>query len=160
MQVSLFIVIFLENLPLGRLWYTLNVNKVHVKGWKFHLLKESIKKHCYAKSQECGCCVGLTATVPLLQMITLPFCPESPRYLLLSKDENEKAKKGKIVLYGSQAKAIQLFTPCKYDSYFLSSRLIHRWLYLLRVNKGEKVTIKYELFNIISLQVHDSNILS
>ena len=37
---------------------------------------------------------GLTAAPAILQLLTLPFSPESPRYLLLAKDQEEDAIEG------------------------------------------------------------------
>ena len=38
--------------------------------------------------------LGLTICWPALQLLCLPFIPESPRYLLLSKDKEEDARAG------------------------------------------------------------------
>ena len=37
--------------------------------------------------------LGLTIIPGILQLITLPFCPESPKYLLLEKNNSEDATK-------------------------------------------------------------------
>ena len=37
--------------------------------------------------------LGLTIIPGILQLITLPFCPESPKYLLLEKNNSEGATK-------------------------------------------------------------------
>ena len=37
---------------------------------------------------------GITAIPPVIQILTLPMSPESPRYLLLSKNEEYQATKG------------------------------------------------------------------
>ena len=39
---------------------------------------------------------GLTTAPAVLQLFTLPFSPESPRYLLLAKDKEEEAIEGLI----------------------------------------------------------------
>lgn len=38
--------------------------------------------------------LGLTGIPSLLQLLTLPFFPESPRYLLIQKGNEEQARKG------------------------------------------------------------------
>ena len=38
--------------------------------------------------------LGLTICWPLLQLVCLPFIPESPRYLLLTKHNEEDARAG------------------------------------------------------------------
>ncbi|XP_033096081.1 glucose transporter type 1-like isoform X2 [Anneissia japonica] len=40
-----------------------------------------------------GILLGLTAVPAIYQLITLPFCPESPRYLLINIDEPKEAEK-------------------------------------------------------------------
>ncbi|XP_063965728.1 solute carrier family 2, facilitated glucose transporter member 1-like [Lytechinus pictus] len=37
--------------------------------------------------------LGLTAVPAVYQLIVLPFCPESPRYLLITKNEEEESRK-------------------------------------------------------------------
>lgn len=44
--------------------------------------------------------LGLTAVFAVFQLIVLPFCPESPRYLLLYKDNEKAAKSGLRKLRG------------------------------------------------------------
>ena len=44
---------------------------------------------------------GLTVVPGLLQLITLPFCPESPKYLLLDKHDQVKAKDSLVWLRGT-----------------------------------------------------------
>ena len=39
--------------------------------------------------------LGLAICPAILQLILLPICPESPRYLLLNKQWEEEARKGK-----------------------------------------------------------------
>ena len=39
--------------------------------------------------------LGLTAAPAVFQLIVMPFCPESPRYLLIVKNEEEASKKSK-----------------------------------------------------------------
>ena len=43
--------------------------------------------------------LGLAICPAILQLILLPICPESPRYLLLNKQWEEEARKGKHYLY-------------------------------------------------------------
>ena len=38
---------------------------------------------------------GITGLVAVLQLIALPFCPESPRYLLAIKNDEHSAIKSK-----------------------------------------------------------------
>lgn len=42
--------------------------------------------------------LGLAICPALLQLILLPICPESPRYLLITKQWEEEARKGKLVI--------------------------------------------------------------
>lgn len=44
---------------------------------------------------------GLTVIPGILQLITLPFCPESPKYLLLDKNDETKATDSLIWLRGT-----------------------------------------------------------
>ena len=45
--------------------------------------------------------LGLTVIPGVLQLLTLPFCPESPKYLLLDKDDQEGATNALTWLRGS-----------------------------------------------------------
>ncbi len=45
--------------------------------------------------------LGLTVIPGVLQLVTLPFCPESPKYLLLDKDDTESATNSLTWLRGS-----------------------------------------------------------
>lgn len=38
--------------------------------------------------------LALTAIPAVVQCIMLPFCPESPRYLLITLNQEEEARKG------------------------------------------------------------------
>lgn len=38
--------------------------------------------------------VGLCVAPSALQLLTMPFCPESPRYLLLTKEKENDAMNG------------------------------------------------------------------
>jgi hypothetical protein len=38
--------------------------------------------------------LGLAICPAILQLLLLPFCPESPRYLLITKQWEEEARKG------------------------------------------------------------------
>lgn len=40
--------------------------------------------------------LALTAIPAVLQCIMLPFCPESPRFLLINLNQEEEARKGQI----------------------------------------------------------------
>ena len=40
--------------------------------------------------------LALTAVPCLVSLIILPFMPESPRYLLVNKDNREAAEEGKV----------------------------------------------------------------
>lgn len=40
--------------------------------------------------------LGLAICPAILQLLLLPICPESPRYLLITKQWEEEARKGKI----------------------------------------------------------------
>ena len=44
--------------------------------------------------------LALTVVPALLQVATLPFCPESPKYLLLDKDDEMAANSGNNILFG------------------------------------------------------------
>ncbi|KAG7469311.1 hypothetical protein MATL_G00127710 [Megalops atlanticus] len=46
--------------------------------------------------------LALTALPAVLQTIMLPFCPESPRYLLINLNEEEEARKALVRLRGSE----------------------------------------------------------
>lgn len=41
-----------------------------------------------------GWCTGLAVFPAILQLILLPVCPESPRYLLITKQWEEEARRG------------------------------------------------------------------
>ena len=41
--------------------------------------------------------LALTAVPAILQLATLPFCPESPKYLLLDKDDEMAANSGNLI---------------------------------------------------------------
>ena len=43
--------------------------------------------------------LALTAVPAVLQVATLPFCPESPKYLLLDKDDEMAANSGKFRVF-------------------------------------------------------------
>lgn len=45
--------------------------------------------------------LGLTGLFSVYQLITLPFCPESPRFLLIKKGFNDKAEDALIKLRGT-----------------------------------------------------------
>ncbi|OWF39797.1 glucose transporter type 1-like [Mizuhopecten yessoensis] len=47
--------------------------------------------------------LGLCAVPCALQLLTMPFCPESPRYLLISKEQEEHALKALVKLRGTSA---------------------------------------------------------
>ena len=40
--------------------------------------------------------LAITAVPAIFQLATLPFCPESPKYLLLDKDDEMAAEAGNI----------------------------------------------------------------
>jgi hypothetical protein len=40
-------------------------------------------------------CAGLAVCPPILQLVLLPWCPESPRYLLITKQWEEEARRGR-----------------------------------------------------------------
>lgn len=42
--------------------------------------------------------LGITGIPSLVQLLTLPFFPESPRYLLLQKGNEEQARQGQYCL--------------------------------------------------------------
>ena len=42
--------------------------------------------------------LAITAVPAIFQVATLPFCPESPKYLLLDKDDEMAAEKGESSL--------------------------------------------------------------
>ena len=46
--------------------------------------------------------LGLTAVPAVLQTVLLHFCPESPRYLLISLNQEEEARKGQTPLLCSR----------------------------------------------------------
>ena len=41
--------------------------------------------------------VGLCVAPCAIQMLTMPFCPESPRYLLIKKEKEDDAHSGKVL---------------------------------------------------------------
>ena len=43
--------------------------------------------------------LGLTATPAIIQLLILPFSPESPRYLLLTKNQEEEAVEGMVNIF-------------------------------------------------------------
>ena len=45
--------------------------------------------------------LAITAIPAILQLATLPFCPESPKYLLLDKDDEMAAQTGSFRAGGS-----------------------------------------------------------
>lgn len=45
--------------------------------------------------------LGLAVCPAILQLILLPICPESPRYLLITKQWEEEARKGKCLVASS-----------------------------------------------------------
>lgn len=46
--------------------------------------------------------LGLTGIPAALQLLFLPFFPESPRYLLIQKKDEAAARNGKALLCGGQ----------------------------------------------------------
>ena len=51
--------------------------------------------------------LALTAVPAILQVATLPFCPESPKYLLLDKDDEMAANSGnKVNLLSNQIEVL------------------------------------------------------
>lgn len=44
--------------------------------------------------------LGVALVPPILQLALLPMCPESPRYLLITKGEEAKAREGKVFFFG------------------------------------------------------------
>ncbi|GAB1604257.1 hypothetical protein Ahia01_000707100, partial [Argonauta hians] len=46
--------------------------------------------------------LGMTAIPAALQLVLLPFCPESPRFLLITKDQEEKAREALVKFRGSE----------------------------------------------------------
>ncbi|CAF0847521.1 unnamed protein product [Brachionus calyciflorus] len=46
--------------------------------------------------------LGLTGVFSLIQLVTLPFCPESPRFLLIKKDLQTEAEKALISIRGTK----------------------------------------------------------
>ena len=51
---------------------------------------------------------GLTVVPGVLQLITLPFCPESPKYLLLDKNDEQKANDSLTWLRGTNDVASEM----------------------------------------------------
>ena len=47
-----------------------------------------------AKTKENESCLGLPIVFSIVQVISLMFVPESPKYLLLKKNNVEQAEKG------------------------------------------------------------------
>lgn len=45
--------------------------------------------------------LGLAICPAILQLMLLPICPESPRYLLITKQWEEEARKGKLSLFNA-----------------------------------------------------------
>ena len=44
-----------------------------------------------------GLILGIAVVPAAMQLIMLPICPESPRYLLITLRQEEKARKGKLL---------------------------------------------------------------
>ena len=44
--------------------------------------------------EDVSLCSGLAVCPPILQLVLLPWCPESPRYLLITKQWEEEARRG------------------------------------------------------------------
>lgn len=42
--------------------------------------------------------LGLTGVPALLELLLLPFCPESPRYMLIQRGDDNNARTGIILL--------------------------------------------------------------
>ncbi|XP_064643222.1 glucose transporter type 1-like isoform X2 [Lineus longissimus] len=45
--------------------------------------------------------IGFSLIPAAIQLVTLPFCPETPRYLIITKDDTVKAKEALVSLRGS-----------------------------------------------------------
>lgn len=41
--------------------------------------------------------LAITVVPAIFQLVTLPFCPESPKYLLVTQGKEMEAQRGKIV---------------------------------------------------------------
>lgn len=78
---------------------------------------------------------GITALVAVLQLIALPFCPESPRYLLAIKNDEHSAIKSKCFLgllvqltgqfgFQIQVRKFLIFVDVHIDSRVNSNQLI------------------------------------
>ena len=55
------------------------------------------RKTCFVEIQLCYI-PGLATVAPLIQLLTMPFCPESPRYLLINQGKEDEALKGKQII--------------------------------------------------------------
>lgn len=43
--------------------------------------------------------LGLAIVPAVMQMVLLPVCPESPRYLLMSRQLEDEARRGRLIHY-------------------------------------------------------------
>ena len=53
--------------------------------------------------------MAITAVPAIFQIATLPFCPESPKYLLLDKDDEHGAEEG-LLDFDNQPKITDMIT--------------------------------------------------
>jgi SP family facilitated glucose transporter-like MFS transporter 1 len=53
--------------------------------------------------------LGLTIVPGIIQLLTLPFCPESPKYLLLDKEDEERANSALVWLRGKVTHKLDIF---------------------------------------------------
>ena len=53
----------------------------------------------------------LTAVPAVIQLVTLPFCPESPKYLLLDKDDEVKANDGECCCHSHSSTLNVIVSP-------------------------------------------------
>lgn len=72
--------------------------------------------------------LGLAICPAILQLILLPICPESPRYLLITRQWEEEARKGK-----------SCHSPYSMFLFFLLASKIHAKSYCLEKAQRKKV---------------------
>ena len=67
--------------------------------------------------------LGLAICPAILQLLLLPICPESPRYLLITKQWEEEARKGKysisLSVHQSASESVRLFLRLWYGCFSL-----------------------------------------
>uniref|UniRef100_H0X828 Solute carrier family 2, facilitated glucose transporter member 3 n=1 Tax=Otolemur garnettii TaxID=30611 RepID=H0X828_OTOGA len=85
--------------------------------------------------------LGFTIIPAVLQSVALPFCPESPRFLLINRKEEEKAKEIKSQVESFLMTLESNFQPLKNKSYRFSSMIIFYVLSLFSRTLQSKISL-------------------